>query len=53
MAFGFMYKFLTGAILTSFVVYPAIDNPKGFLESLTSWITNISPVFTDVIGGVI
>ncbi len=53
MALGFVYKFLSGAILTSFVVYPALEDPKSFLEGVTSWIGKVTPFVTDVIGGVI
>lgn len=53
MVMGIFYKFLSGAIITSAVVYPALDNPKGFLEAVTGWIASISPVLTDAIGGVI
>ena len=53
MVLGFVYKFFAGAIFTSFVIYPAFEDPKSFIEGVTSWFAKVTPVVTDVIGSVI
>lgn len=50
MVFGFVYKFIAGAILSSFLIYPAIEDPKVFAEATFSWITNATPVFKELLG---
>lgn len=53
MALGFLYKALTGSIITSFAIVPALADPKAFLESAHVWWANIQPVLDQIIGGVI
>ncbi len=53
MVFGFVYKFFIGSITTTFAVYPALADPKSFLEGVTGWVAKIAPTVTETIGGVI
>lgn len=53
MVFGIFYRFLFGSILTTFAVYPILADPKSFFEGVTDWFTKITPVVSDLIGGVI
>jgi len=52
MVLGIFYKFLAGSILTTFAVYPALADPKSFVEAVTNWFGQVTPIVTDVIGGV-
>ena len=49
MVFGFVYKFIVGAILSSFLIYPAFADPKEFAEATFSWIANATPVFKELL----
>ena len=53
MVFGLVYKFFIGSITTTFAVYPALADPKSFIEGVTNWVAKLAPVVTDSIGGVI
>ena len=53
MVLGFFYKFLAGSVITTFAVYPALADPKSFVEGVTNWFGQFTPVVSDLIGGVI
>ncbi len=52
MVLGIFYKFLAGSIVTTFAVYPALADPKIFIEGVTNWFAQITPLVTETIGGV-
>jgi len=53
MVLGFFYKFLAGSVITTFAVYPALADPKSFVQGVTNWVGQFTPIVSDFIGGVI